>query len=102
MNKIFVILSAIVFAFVVTFSLHENSRENHSIFYIKGESLYETAKIEQDLAFSIAFFLIESFPFLKQRISTGEYEVNKGDSVLSVIRRMFHGERVKRKITFPE
>jgi UPF0755 protein len=88
--------------FVVFFLFHGNFREYHSIFYIKNENLYEAVKKEEDFAFSFIFFLIENIPILKQRISTGEYEVNNGDSVFMIVKKMFRRERVKRKITFPE
>ncbi|MDR0942428.1 MAG: endolytic transglycosylase MltG [Holosporales bacterium] len=50
----------------------------------------------------IVFFVVENAPKIKDRIPTGEYVVNKEDTVFTVIKNMLAKDVAIRKITIPE
>ncbi|MDR3223966.1 MAG: endolytic transglycosylase MltG [Holosporales bacterium] len=93
----------VIFAFVI-FALFETSKiEDHSVFYISDQNLYEIVK--NDGAFNLAngvFFVIDNCSNIKSQIKTGEYMINCGDTVIDVVKRMITKERVRRKLTIPE
>ena len=93
------------FTFVVTlfFVLFNKSKlETHSVFYISGENLYKLIKQDASFGAAPAFFLLENISTLKGTIDTGEYEIQKGESAISVIAKMLYKKKVIRKLTIPE
>ncbi len=101
MNKFLAFSSALIVALL--FVLFNKSKlETHSVFYISGENLYEL--IQQDGSFGVApaFFLLKNIPALKETIDTGEYEIQKEESAISVIAKMLSKKKVIRKLTIPE
>lgn len=101
MTKFFAFLSAIFVLIFVIFS-KTSDLDNHPLFFIKDQNIYETLKIDGSFGNSAAFFIIEKIEPIKNKISTGEYLINRGESVFSVIKKMLSGNKVTRKITFPE
>ena len=79
-----------------------SKHETHSIFYVKSDDIYETLKNDSSFGTAIAFYVVEQVPFMKKKTTTGEYEIRKGESVISVIKKMLTGNKVRRKITIPE
>ena len=101
MTKFFAVISVFfVLVFVIFFKT--SSLNDHALFFIKNQNIYETFKSDGSFGDSPAFFIIEKIPFLKNKIHTGEYIINEGESALSVIKKMILGDKVTRKITFPE
>ncbi|MDR2074824.1 MAG: endolytic transglycosylase MltG [Holosporales bacterium] len=80
----------------------ESTRETHNIFFTNGNNLYETIKEDGSFGNGAVFFLLEKIPALNRRIYTGEYVINRHETVYSFISRMFQGDTVIRKITIPE
>ena len=101
MLKIFAaFLTVIGLLFGVFFQ--SSSLDTHSLFFTKGNSLYETVRSDKSFGDAPAFFIIEKIDRIKQRINTGEFLIHKGESAFSVIKKMISGEKVIRKITIPE
>jgi UPF0755 protein len=101
-NKTFSFI-LVVFVFGTCIFWEKSSVENHSIFYIKGENLYKIVKNDDSFALAkVAFFVIENIPKIKDKIPTGEYAVYKGDTILSIIKRMLTKDILTRKLTIPE
>jgi UPF0755 protein len=91
-----------VLIFVAAFALFDRSKKSASVFYIKGDDL--SVAVKRTAAFrslDVAFVLVNKIPLLKERIQTGEYAVNKGDTVAKLLVRMFTGLRVRRKFMIP-
>ncbi len=89
----------LVVIFLLGFSLlfQQSHRSNHSLFYTKGfNDLYDAIKSDNSFVFPLPFLLI------KNRVFTGEYEINRNETILSVIQKMLKGHRVIRKLTIPE
>ena len=80
----------------------ESKQETHSIFYLQSDDIYETLQNDKSFGTAIGFYVIEKVPPLKRKVTTGEYEIRKGESVISVITKMLTGHKIKRKITIPE
>lgn len=76
--------------------LQQSTFPEHSLFYIKGNDICNCMRIDGAFAFPEPFYLI------KNRVSTGEYQIKQGETILSVMTKMLNGERVIRKITIPE
>lgn len=91
------IFLALSFAF-----LAESKFETHSVFYVQPDDIYGTLKKDGAFGAPIAFYIIEQIHQLKKKITTGEYEICKGENVISVIRKMLTGKKVQRKLTIPE
>ena len=95
---LFSILVAVLF-----FALFNESKvETHSVFYISGENLYEIIKQDGSFGATTGFYLVENIPAIKDKICTGEYEIQRGESVISVIDKMLSKKKVIRKLTIPE
>lgn len=91
------------FFFALSFVFFTESKfETHSVFYVQPDDVYGTLKKDGAFGTSIAFYIIEQIPQLKKKITTGEYEIHKGENVISVVRKMLTGKKVQRKLTIPE
>lgn len=82
--------------------LTESKREAHPVFYVQPDNIHETLKNDKSFSTTIAFFIVEQIPPLKRKVTTGEYEIKKGESVISLITKMLTGKKVQRKLTIPE
>ena len=98
------LLSFCLLLFSVAFFalFNESKRETHSLFYIKNDNLHAIMKNDRSFSVTSAFYFIEKLPILKSKIDTGEYEIQYGENVFSVINKMFLGKKVIRKLTIPE
>lgn len=94
------------FIAVASFALYSlfvtSSRDTHSFFYINGDNIYENSRKDGSFGDSVAIFCVEKIQNLKNRISTGEYEIKKSDTVFDFLTKLFLRKTVKRKITIPE
>jgi UPF0755 protein len=87
--------------FGVVISLEQSSKEA-SVFYVEGDDLFKA--VDSIDAFGLAkvtFALVEVIPQLKLKVRTGEYAINRGDTVIDVLKRMFEGQRVRHRFTIP-
>lgn len=90
-------LSLVVIFLVVFFALFQQSNKpDHSLFYIKGNDFYQLMKSDDSFVIPLPFWVI------KNKVTTGEYQINYNETLLSVIQKMLKGTRVIRKITIPE
>lgn len=94
-----VLCCILAFAFV---SFQPSKLPDHSVFYIKNNSLYET--LQKDGSFGNAFIykIIDNIISIKNRITTGEYILSKNDNPFTFLRKLIENNSVTRKITFPE
>ncbi|MDR2459077.1 MAG: endolytic transglycosylase MltG [Holosporales bacterium] len=82
--------------------LLDQSNKDAAVFYVEGDDLYRAADDAGAFKFAnIAFVLVDAIPQLKAKIRTGEYAVNRDDTVIDVLRRMFRWQRVRHKFTIP-
>jgi UPF0755 protein len=80
----------------------DQSPQDCSVFYVVGDDLFSTVDRAGAFKFTqITFALLDKIQRLKGRISTGEYAVHKGDTIIDVLIRMFTEQRVIRKFTIP-
>ncbi|MBQ2177094.1 MAG: endolytic transglycosylase MltG [Alphaproteobacteria bacterium] len=101
MHKLLLFIASVMLALSSVFFV-ESKRETHSVFYVQSDDIYEQLENDKSFTTAIAFYVIEKIPYFKKRATTGEYEIRKGESVISVMKKMLTGNKVKRKITIPE
>lgn len=94
--------SSAVFVLGYLVFFDKSNVDDHSLFYISGENLHEVLKQDGSFGSAPAFFVINLFKEIKNKINTGEYLIKKGETALSVIEKMFSGNKVTRKLTIPE
>lgn len=95
MKKFLILVGLFLLGFATLFQ--QSNKPKHSLFYTKGTTdFYETIKSDNSFIFPVPFLLI------KNRVFTGEYEINQNETILSVIQKMLKGNRVIRKLTIPE
>lgn len=100
--KVFLsVISSCLLVFTVV-SLQTSKLPDHSVFYIKGNSLYETLKKDGSFKNAIIFKLVDNISSIKNRIPTGEYILSKNDNSFTFLRKLIENIHVTRKITFPE
>lgn len=94
------------FCAILCFLFHSlfsrSNLENHIICLHKGYDLFQIIHEDRSFNNSFAFFLLENIYYLKKKVFAGEYEINKNDSVISFIIKLFEAKRFVRKITIPE
>ena len=83
MKKFLLLLSPFVVALSFCFFC-ESKLETHSIFYVSGENVYENLMQDSSFDFAPAFWLLDHVSALKSKIQTGEYELKKGENVISL------------------
>ena len=100
--KVFLsVISSCLLVFTVI-SFQTSKLPDHSVFYIKGNSLYETLKKDGSFKNAIIFKLVDNISSIKNRIPTGEYILSKNDNSFTFLRKLIENIHVTRKITFPE
>ncbi len=93
----------IVCTAVLYFTLSQKSSiTTHSVFFSKGDSLFEIMKKDGSFEIPQVFLAIDKIDGIKDRIDTGEYILSQNESALSLINKMISKNKVTRKITFPE
>ncbi len=101
MAKFLITIFSIIFvSFAIFFS--ESNRETHSLFYVRGDDIHEIAKKDGSFGTAPAFFIVEKISIIENKIPTGEYEIKKNETAISVILKMISGKGVIRKLTIPE
>lgn len=102
MKILFVCFSVIAsfFAFVL---FGTSNLETHSLFLFEEDGLYDP--LSQDGSFGrnaeIALIL-DNISIFRQRIKTGEYIIERNETLFSVLKKIFNHEYYTRKITIPE
>ena len=89
----------LVFTFI---SFQPSKLQDHSVFYIKNSSLYETLKKDGAFGNPITYKVIDNISSIKNKIKTGEYILSKNDNSFTFLRKLLENQSVTRKITFPE
>ncbi len=101
MSKI-IIISISLFALLSASFLQKSSYLSHEIFIENKRNAYDVIANDKSYGSGIAFFLTFKTPFIANRIQTGEYNIQEGETALSLILRILRGDFLSRKITFPE
>ena len=75
---------------------------DHSVFFIKGNSLYDTLKKDGSFSNIIIYKIVDNISSIKNNIKTGEYILSKDDNTFTFLKKLLENKSVTRKITFPE
>ena len=102
MFKYFFYATFIIFIVAGTSLLQKSSIQTHNVVITKSDNLYEDIKNDGAFKKAVSFGIVSLFSKVSKRIILGEYKINYGETAYSVLKKMFNGERVIRKITFPE
>ncbi|MDR0744794.1 MAG: endolytic transglycosylase MltG [Holosporales bacterium] len=98
----FLLLILIIVSYLLFDLLKISHNADHSLFYVKNTSLYETVRKDGSFGSSIIFFIIDHIEAIKNKIQTGEYAIHYGDSAFSLLDSMLSRSVVIRKLTIPE
>lgn len=104
--KYFLVIKIATYLFIA-FSLIHASQHTHIVIIPKGTSTYEVAKLfkEKEIITNEYAFYGIAYLFAKvgnKYIQPGEYEFQKGTSIIGVFKKVWHGDRIIRKVTIPE
>lgn len=94
MKRFLILIVTFFLGFAIFFQ--RSIKPDHSLFYIKGEDFYQIIKSDGSFRFPAPFFLI------KNRVFTGEYQINQNETIFSIFQKILKGSKVIRKFTIPE
>ena len=75
---------------------------DHSVFFNKNDSLYETLKKDGSFSNVIIYKIIDNISVIKNNIKTGEYILSNNDNPFTFLKKLINNQFITRKITFPE
>ncbi|MBR1944487.1 MAG: endolytic transglycosylase MltG [Alphaproteobacteria bacterium] len=94
-------VSCCILAFVAIL-IQPSKLPDHSVFFTKDDSLYETLKKDGSFRNVILYKIVDNISSIKNNIKTGEYMLNNNDNTFTFLKKMIDNKSITRKITFPE
>ena len=83
-------------------SFNKSKLPDHSVFFSKNDSLYETLKKDGSFNNIIIYKIVDNISSIKNNIKTGEYILSNNDNTFTFLKKLIENKSVTRKITFPE
>ncbi len=100
--KIFLATLSCCILVATTILLQPSKLPDHSVFFIKSNSLYDTLKKDGSFSNIIIYKIVDNISSIKNNIKTGEYILSKNDNTFTFLKKLIENKSVTRKITFPE
>ena len=100
--KIFLSAISCCLLVFVGISFQRSKLRDHSVFFVKDSSLYDTLKKDGSFGNIILYKIVDNISQIKNNIKTGEYILSKDDNPFTFLKKLIENKSVTRKITFPE